>query len=181
MTWVKIDAVGNYEINEKAEVRNATTSKILKPFKHKSGYLYVTLCEKGRNHNYRLHRLVAKAFIPNPYDLKTVNHKDLNKENNSVENLEWMSITDNNRHARKHITFQYKTLPPEERKKRSRNAYIKQCKKVGMYKGGKLIKVFESISQASRETGRCRRSIEDRVLNHINTPLLGFEWKLVKE
>ena len=181
MTWVKTDSIGNYEINEKAEVRNVETHRFIKPFKHKSGYLYVTLNEKGKHHNYRLHRLVAKAFIPNPDGLATVNHKDLNKENNRVENLEWMSIGDNNRHARDNIVFKRRELPKEERMRRSRNAYMKECKKVGMYKNNVLIRTFESISQASRETGRCRRSIEDRILGHLSSPLFGYEWRVMEE
>lgn len=62
--------------------------KILKPRKVK-GYLYVALCKDGKVKNFRVHRLVAEAFIPNPMGLPEINHKDEVKNNNCVENLEW--------------------------------------------------------------------------------------------
>lgn len=63
--------------------------KILKPGTTKDGYLKVCLCKNGKKKNFRVHRLVAEAFIPNPYNLPEVNHKDENKLNNNAENLEW--------------------------------------------------------------------------------------------
>lgn len=64
--------------------------KILKQHKNiKSGYMYVYLSNNGKNKGFRIHRLVAETFIPNPNDLPQINHKDENKENNNVDNLEW--------------------------------------------------------------------------------------------
>lgn len=62
--------------------------KILKPHLHK-GYYSVTLRKDNKSKVYTIHRLVAKAFIPNPDNLPQVNHKDENKANNHVDNLEW--------------------------------------------------------------------------------------------
>ena len=70
--------------------------KILKPKRSQSGYLFVHLSKDGKAHPHRIHRMVAEAFIPNPDGLPTINHKDENKENNHVENLEWCSIAYNN-------------------------------------------------------------------------------------
>ncbi len=67
-------------------------AKILKPFVDKDGYLQVTL---GRGNNNKVHRLVALAFIPNPDDKPQVNHRDGNKMNNYVGNLEWNTPTEN--------------------------------------------------------------------------------------
>jgi DNA-directed RNA polymerase specialized sigma24 family protein len=58
----------------------------------------VNLCN-GEKNQVKVHRLVANAFIPNPDDKKNVNHKDGNKVNNIVSNLEWCTHTENNRHA----------------------------------------------------------------------------------
>ena len=70
--------------------------KILKPKRSQTGYLFVHLSKDGHAHPYRIHRMVAEAFIPNPDGLPTINHKDENKENNHVDNLEWCSIAYNN-------------------------------------------------------------------------------------
>ena len=64
-----------------------------------NGYVYVLLCNKGKCKNVRLHKLVAEAFIPNPYNLPQINHKDGNKQNNKVDNLKWCTCQENIRHA----------------------------------------------------------------------------------
>ena len=68
---------------------------ILTPTLNVDGYETVHLSKFNVSRMKRVHRLVAEAFIPNPNNLPTVNHKDENKMNNSAENLEWMSIADN--------------------------------------------------------------------------------------
>lgn len=73
---------------------------ILKPNKQKSGYCYITL--KGKQTKFTtIHRLVAQAFIPNPNDYPCVNHKDENKSNNNVYNLEWCTKAYNNSYNNK--------------------------------------------------------------------------------
>ena len=64
-----------------------------------NGYVYVFLCNNGKYRNIRVHRLVAEAFIPNPNNLPQINHKDGNKQNNKVDNLEWCTCQENIRHA----------------------------------------------------------------------------------
>lgn len=64
------------------------------------GYLNVRLCKNGIQKTYRAHRLVAQAFIENPYNYPQVNHIDGNKQNNCVSNLEWVTVSQNNKHAR---------------------------------------------------------------------------------
>lgn len=63
--------------------------KILKPTIYTSGYEYVSLSKNGERKNYMVHRLVAETFLDNPDNLSCVNHKDENKLNNNVDNLEW--------------------------------------------------------------------------------------------
>ena len=82
------------------DVRVAYFSQtVLKPGKDFKGYLRVHLSVKSKKCSKRIHRLVAKSFIPNPLNLPQVNHKDLNKTNNNKDNLEWSSNIDNMRHA----------------------------------------------------------------------------------
>ena len=65
------------------------------------GHREVLLSENGRTSTARVHRLIAETFIPNPNNLRDVNHKDGNKLNNDVSNLEWISHSDNIRHSYK--------------------------------------------------------------------------------
>lgn len=72
--------------------KRITRGKIMAPLKREQcGYLLVNLCKNGKPKTYYIHRLVAQAFIPNPVNLPQVNHKDENKGNNCVDNLEWCS------------------------------------------------------------------------------------------
>ena len=69
--------------------------KILKPILHKNGYLMVSLSKNNKQKIYSIHRLVAQAFIKNLKNYKYINHKDENKANNNVDNLEWCNNTYN--------------------------------------------------------------------------------------
>ncbi len=74
-------------------------SVVLKQFKNNNGYLLVVLSKNGVEKQYLVHRLVAEAFIPNPHNLPQVNHKDENKLNNCVDNLEWMDAKTNSNYG----------------------------------------------------------------------------------
>ena len=73
--------------------------KELKPYLNGTGYARVSLNLEGKSKDYFVHRLVAKYFVPNPDNLPVVNHKDGNKLNNHADNLEWVTSSENNRHA----------------------------------------------------------------------------------
>ena len=69
--------------------------------KSKCNYITCVLMKCGNRYTYRIHRLVAEAFIPNPLNLPVVNHIDGNKKNNHASNLEWCSYSENTKHAYK--------------------------------------------------------------------------------
>ena len=81
--WKQIDEFQNYEISDRGEVRNIQSGKVLKPWIGVGGYVYINPTNgHGKSMPKRLHRLVAKAFVPNPYNKPQVNHKDGDKRNN---------------------------------------------------------------------------------------------------
>ena len=69
--------------------------RVMKTWYQKSGYENIKLCKDNVTYHFLIHRLVAEAFIPNPNNLPEVNHKDKNRQNNRVENLEWSNRVDN--------------------------------------------------------------------------------------
>ena len=85
--------------NSKSEFYFMTKEKILKPQVGGTGYYKISLYKNGIHKNHNLHRLIAEAFIPNPDNLPQVNHKDGNKKNYSLDNLEWCTLSENMRHA----------------------------------------------------------------------------------
>ena len=97
-------------------------------FESNSGYLCVSI----KNSTHYIHRLVALAYLPNPENKKEVNHINLDKHDNRVENLEWISPSDNVKHAKRNCKNTSKT---------SSNAGL-------LYKDTKLIKHFDSLQQA---------------------------------
>lgn len=98
-----------YEMSTRGIVRNPRTGKILKPGKNTGGYLKVVLCKDGLAKNCLVHRLVAMTFPDmvgwtedakgRPFEELQINHKDKNKENNRVENLEWCDWKYNNNYG----------------------------------------------------------------------------------
>ena len=87
---------GLYEVSNIGRVRSLDRfyyrlhkGKVLSPTKDRYGYLTVTLNCNGKSKTIKIHRLVAQAFLPNPDNLPQVNHKDEDKTNNNVDNLEW--------------------------------------------------------------------------------------------
>jgi hypothetical protein len=95
--WAEIINYENYEVSNLGNVRNKKTGRILKSC-NKIGYCIIGLCIHSKIKTFSVHRLVAEAFIPNPEKKAHVNHKDKNKLNNNVKNLEWNTPLENNIH-----------------------------------------------------------------------------------
>lgn len=115
-----------YSITEDGTVINNKTKQVKKAHIDRYGYLHMRLSDK--NKKYFVHRLVALTYIENPDNKETVNHKDGNKLNNHISNLEWMTNKENLKHAyNNNLT---KGIPVK-------------CTKTG--------KTWNSISQAAKE------------------------------
>lgn len=156
----------NYRITENGIVINIKTNKNVKQQIDKDGYLRVCLYNKNLRTKQFVHRLVANAFIPNLSNLPQVNHINGNKQDNRVENLEWVTPKENmvkavetglfenvrkkqRKNAVKNNLSKYHILANEATKKK-----VIQCDK-----NNKTINTFNSISDAGRETGIAITSI----------------------
>lgn len=78
-----------YAVTSCGKIWSYRNSRFLTPRKDHKGYLTVLLCNKGTEKEFKIHRLVANAYIPNSDNLPQINHKDENKQNNCISNLEW--------------------------------------------------------------------------------------------
>jgi len=98
--WRDIAGYENlYQVSNFGQVRH--TQRIGKPIKQsmiRNGYMKLLLCKDNKTKTVMVHRLVALAFVENPENKAEVNHKDGNKKNNSVDNLEWMTRSENLKH-----------------------------------------------------------------------------------
>ena len=134
---------GLYEIsnygNVKSIARNTSKGGILKPNKTLGG-LTVRLTKSGKNKQFRVHRLVAETFIPNPENKPQVNHIDGNRWNNHFLNLEWNTNSENNKHAHDFIERTYTAYGENH----------KNSKSISQYKNDILINVYGSSHEASR-------------------------------
>ena len=150
---------GLYAITENGQVWSYRRSRFLKPFKRKGGYLAVGLCNNGKTNYYLIHRLVAEAFIPNPENKPQVNHKDENKANNCIENLEWATASEN---------INYGT-----RNKRVglANSRAIQCVETGV--------IYLSAVEAGKQLGVSNKSISNVLRNKSHTAG-GYHWKYVE-
>lgn len=99
---VEIDGFPGYFVTPRGDTYATSGRRLtrLRPGRKASGYRFVGLTSGAGERKYEMvHRLVAKAFIANPLDLPAVNHRDLNKSNNCTTNLEWVTHSENSRHA----------------------------------------------------------------------------------
>ena len=160
--WKIINNFSNYEISTEGRVRNLKTQYILKGRESKSGYLQVFIKNDidGDFKNQYIHRLVAIHFIENPNNKKEVNHIDGNKLNNTLENLEWCTSSENQKH-RQNILGKRKTSQ----------------RRIGKFsKDGKLLEEFDSITSAAKSFNKSRVNI-DNALQKKQKTAYGYIWK----
>lgn len=154
-TWKAIDGYdGQYEVSDLGRVKSLGNNKtrkekILKQHNIR-GYIRVVLYKDGHRKPLLVHRLVAESFIPNPQGLETVNHKDEVKTNNTVSNLEWMSIKDN---------INYGTRNKRISKSNTNNPKISKQIQMLDKQTGELLATFPSLAEAERVTGIAHQSI----------------------
>lgn len=144
-------------------------SMIIKSFSAGTGYQRVNLYKNRKGRQLSVHRLVAMAFIPNPDNLPQVNHKDEDKTNNRLDNLEWCTAKYNSNYG----THPYRLTVKGRIKP-------KKSKEVGQYaKSGELIGIYPSICEASRRTHLNRGNI-GQVVNGKRSKCGGYIWKYIE-
>lgn len=173
---------GRYSISDKGEVFSFLTNKILKVNISKTGYGSVELYDKNHNSKRLLvHRLVAEAFIDNPKQLPFVNHKDENKMNNAVNNLEWCSAQYNMNYGaapkqRRNSTRWF--YNSEQLKNIARNNGKAVSKTVLQFtKEGALVGRYNSAKEASVKTGANHSHITECCNGKRYKTVNGFVWR----
>lgn len=164
---------GLYEVSNLGRIKSIRTkkSKILKPYKGSSGYNHIVLYKNKKAKTYDVHRIVAISFLDNKYNKEEVNHKNGNKEDNMVDNLEWVSRSENllHRHKTLHIKgYWYKRKVPKDIVEKRLSTKLKN----GIWNSKKVLcietgEVFNSISDVykkynflSQNVGACCRGIQ---------------------
>lgn len=171
----------------------------LKPHADKKGYTRVTLCKNNKCKPYLVHRLVAMAFIPNPNNWPQVNHKDENKTNNTVWNLEWCDriyncnygtrnerISNGNKEEN-HWTYNKPFTEEHKRKLSENHADVKgknnpAAKPVLMFtKDGEFIRRFDCVRHAYEYLGKNRHNSNiNKCARGEQEIAYGFKWKYEK-
>lgn len=161
--WRQVREHLNYEVNSLGQIRHKKRKQILKPRSNNGGYQYVNFKVDGKNVNFAVHRIVANAFIPNPNGYAEVNHKDYDKMNNCVENLEWVTSSQNKQHA-----------------------YLKEANQKSLGKSveqydlnNNYVQTFRTVSLAAQEMGCCVAAISNCCLGRTKTSQ-GYRWKFVE-
>ena len=141
------------------------SGRVLKPLHSQGDYCYVHLFDKdGASTNHKVHRLVAKAFVPNPDNLNEVNHIDEDKDNNRADNLEWCKHVDNCNHGTRN-----------ERSKTKRSKPVQQ-----LDAEGNVVAEYPSTIEAERETGTNRYQIR-MCCNGKYKTAGGYRWKFKEQ
>jgi len=107
--WVPIQEFEEYyHISDGGDIKSFKKKepRVLKKENHYRGYQRIMLCKGGKRYKLFVHRIVASAFIPNPAAHPIVNHKDGDKMNNKLENLEWVDAKENSAHYQKYLKKQ---------------------------------------------------------------------------
>ena len=170
--WRKINNFPNYSVSNFGNVMNVKTKKILK-LNIKGGYYHVSLVNDFSKKLFKVHRLVAILFIENSENKPEVNHKDKNKLNNNISNLEWNTRLENCQHRSIGLVYKSNKNKPILRLNKDTNEELEQYNSIE--DAGKW--AFENNLTCNLHNGR--NSIGNCV-NGLSTISYGYKWKYVK-
>lgn len=186
--WKDIkDYEGFYQVSNKGRIRSLDRpvlqrnssiqikkGLVLKLAKNHKGYPMVSLSKNNKKDFKSVHRLVALTFIENPDKKEQVNHIDGNKENNCLSNLEWVTASENIRHA---INNGLMTINKENLEKATKKANKINQKRVNQYNlKGELINTFNSMIEAEEKTSAKAKGISE-VVRGKQVTAGGYIWR----
>lgn len=155
--------------------------KIIKPAKSGSGYMQVTLYKNNIKKPFRIHRLVAEAFIPNPLNLPFVNHKDENKANNFVGTPENNYTDGNLEWCTREYNINYGTAIERISKTKTGIYNTKKSKTVlQLEKDGSLVRIWPSVREVERQLGYKNSNIAACCRGRYHS-IYGFKWCYAKQ
>lgn len=177
----RIASVNRY-VKNKAGGMTLIKGQMLKPQTSLKGYKTITLHKRCKPKTFQIHRLVAVAFIENPLNLPQVNHKDTDKSNNTVSNLEWITNYDNMQHAIRNNCFgEFTDAQLYSVKKNLEKAVSKRKKKVvQMTFTGEIIATHDSVADAQRKT-KINNSKICMCCKHKRITAGGYRWEYYQE
>ena len=154
----------HYKIYQDGRVFSQMTNKFLKFRTDKDGYFDVSLVynSEGNRMPFRVHRLVALKYLEKPENYNVVNHKDLNKQNNNVDNLEWCT------HQQNMMSGSCRERSSETQRKTHPNRKAVICIETQQ--------IYSSMKEAQRETGISNTCISE-CCNHKRLTAGGFHWE----
>lgn len=186
--WKSLDFLGypDYEVSNMGRVKSIERiviyndgrkynypEKILKPIINvrRYGYLQIILFKNKKPKTFKVHRLVALAFLENPQNLPCINHKDENKDNNNVSNLEWVTVKQNNNYGTRN----------ERTSKKMKGKY--KGKNHPMYGKHHLEETKEKISKANKgkkRTEETKQKMRKPILQYTKDMVFIREWDSAK-
>ena len=170
MTWRDISGYeGRYSVSDSGEVFSFLTDRVLRPGMCTTGYLTVNLRKNGASKSHGVHVLVARAFLENPEQKPTVNHKDGKRARNVLSNLEWATYSENHKHA-------YEVLGRECGKRASGAANHKSRAVFGLTRDGKRLH-FETVRAAAKYVGVTHSAITLACLRNGRSG--GIHWSYI--
>ena len=179
--WVVCEDYPSYMINREGQVKSNLTNKILKPSRLKTSYMCVGLRKDGKSYTVRLHRLLAKAFIPNIENKPHIDHINGVREDNRLENLRWCTNKENQNFELARINnsnaLKGKKQSKESVEKRAKTLQKSIGKKVNQFTlDGSFIRSFNSFNEAARITGVWEASIRNCCIGKYQHAG-GYIWK----
>ena len=168
---------GLYQVNNLGNVKSLVSNKILKPMISNSGYFRVDLFKKHNRNQFSIHRLVALHFIIKPSDKDHVNHKDEDKLNNNVENLEWVTHEENCNYGTA-IKRRVENTNFKSRAIDYTNCIEATSKPIIQFsREGKFIKRYNSLSECARENNFKSVSNISRCCQGERNTAYGYKFK----